>query len=565
MPEGAGRRRPAKAEAPTVTADAPRQHLRRGNAGFGAVLAAAAVCALLLIPQRQAAPPAARARKERVTPLRRPAVPDPPAPPRRGARTDDTGVQSAAAGSFGYAGSGRGAKAGLPIGDGVSAGLAWVGDGGTLKVLLSRSDAIDEGGNLFKLGTLSVSAPGLPHPRQQRIDLPTATFEADAAGGCNVTWRAWYAGGRNVSMPSVLVVEAARSGTCDGGDWQVQYTPPRRSPEPYPADWQRGYCGRTPSLPVPSVSTSSDAVAFRFQNGRSIAETSLSRQGLAGAPVSDPLSMHVVEGRLQVPGGRCGASTCRVAGDVRVAVSVVSGVVSAAAPDVGSLRAEHGRWWRAKWRQSWISVPGAPRLQAQQVRDRYLTLLQGRGVWPIKFNGGLFTSDDGRRWGGWYWWQNTRLMYLPALMSGDADSVMQSLYWLYDRCLPTAVHRSQAWWHGGAGLGADPSAGPSAFFPEIMTAWCSHTDGGWGYGCPDTRTSKGVGEGVPSNAHTRMLVSGGLELLWLLLTHGATVAAGRLRTAGGGRARTAPTLCSAALPLPSSATTQRVSAEKGTC
>ncbi len=50
--------------------------------------------------------------------------------------------------------------------------------------------------------------------------------------------------------------------------------------------------------------------------------------------------------------------------------------------------------------------------------QRFITACAGRGTYPIKFNGTLFTVDfegdpDYRRWGPEYWLQNTRLMYWP--------------------------------------------------------------------------------------------------------------------------------------------------------
>ena len=66
--------------------------------------------------------------------------------------------------------------------------------------------------------------------------------------------------------------------------------------------------------------------------------------------------------------------------------------------------------------------------------QRYMLACAGRGAYPIKFNGSLFTVDtygrpgpaggldaDFRRWGGPYWFQNTRLAYWPMLAAGDLD------------------------------------------------------------------------------------------------------------------------------------------------
>src|SRR5262249_43315123 len=100
-------------------------------------------------------------------------------------------------------------------------------------------------------------------------------------------------------------------------------------------------------------------------------------------------------------------------------------------------------WWQGFWARSWIFVdehgepasPSAPEplriAQAYQLQ-RFVQACGGRGAYPIKFNGSIFTVDpqftggpkldpDWRRWGGDFWWQNTRLPYPPMLASGDFE------------------------------------------------------------------------------------------------------------------------------------------------
>lgn len=64
------------------------------------------------------------------------------------------------------------------------------------------------------------------------------------------------------------------------------------------------------------------------------------------------------------------------------------------------------------------------------ILQRWITACAGRGSFPIKFNGSLFTvpfSDgwkgdpDWRRWGSGYWWQNTRLAYISLCATGDFE------------------------------------------------------------------------------------------------------------------------------------------------
>lgn len=83
--------------------------------------------------------------------------------------------------------------------------------------------------------------------------------------------------------------------------------------------------------------------------------------------------------------------------------------------------------------------------------QRYITACAGRGRYPIKFNGSLFTvpnkgspgDGDYRRWGPGYWWQNTRLPYISACTSGDTD-LMEPLFRMYvDELLPVNRYRTE--------------------------------------------------------------------------------------------------------------------------
>ena len=91
--------------------------------------------------------------------------------------------------------------------------------------------------------------------------------------------------------------------------------------------------------------------------------------------------------------------------------------------------------------------------------QRFLNTCAGRGAYPIKFNGSLFTvpaegapgDADYRRWGPGYWWQNTRLPYTGMCASGDTD-LMEPLFAQYiDRFLPLNLYRTRRYFnHGGA-------------------------------------------------------------------------------------------------------------------
>jgi hypothetical protein len=100
--------------------------------------------------------------------------------------------------------------------------------------------------------------------------------------------------------------------------------------------------------------------------------------------------------------------------------------------------------------------------------QRYITACAGRGAYPIKFNGSLFTvapgptekDHDYRRWGPGYWWQNTRLPYISLCTSGDFD-LQRPFFKMYaEDLLPLCKYRTRHY------LGHD-----GAYYPECIMFW----------------------------------------------------------------------------------------------
>lgn len=188
-------------------------------------------------------------------------------------------------------------------------------------------------------------------------------------------------------------------------------------------------------------------------------------------------------------------------------------------------REAHERWWAAFWDRSWIRVLGtpdagsavAPLSEAEGLNrgyalQRFMNACAGRGAFPIKFNGSIFTVDvpgkfdpDYRQWGGCYWFQNTRLPYWPMLASGDLD-LLPPLFRMYLDALPLARERTRLYYqHDGA------------FFPETMHFWGAYHNGGMGYGWERA----GEPKGRTANRYIRYHWSGALELLALMLDYHA--------------------------------------------
>ena len=183
----------------------------------------------------------------------------------------------------------------------------------------------------------------------------------------------------------------------------------------------------------------------------------------------------------------------------------------------------HKKWWKTFWNRSWINaVPSDSTKLVNKDNDafvvsraytlqRFIDASAGRGQYPIKFNGSIFTvptegtpgGPDYRRWGPGYWWQNTRLPYLSMCTTGDYD-LMQPLFKMYvDEILELSKFRTKKY------FGFD-----GAYFPECMYFWGSTFTATYGW-TPYTERKDPLQE---SGYHKWEWVSG-LELVFMMLDY----------------------------------------------
>ena len=190
-------------------------------------------------------------------------------------------------------------------------------------------------------------------------------------------------------------------------------------------------------------------------------------------------------------------------------------VLSTETTPLGEAWKEHTAWWEAFWDRSHIDVYGTPEAEAVSRAyqlQRWVAACAGRGAYPIKFNGSLFTVDavynyhvnpegehlgpDARRWGNCYWFQNTRHSYWPMLYCGDYD-MMQPLFKMYRDALPLLRERTRHYFkHDGV------------FFTETLMLWGLDK-------CDDyTIREDGI---YQTSTWTRYYWQGGLELSAMML------------------------------------------------
>lgn len=143
--------------------------------------------------------------------------------------------------------------------------------------------------------------------------------------------------------------------------------------------------------------------------------------------------------------------------------------------------------------------------------QRYISACAGRGRYPVKFNGSLFTvpaegapgDADYRRWGPGYWWQNTRLPYYSMCAAGDFE-MMKPLFRMYgEDLMPFFKFRTRRYLnHDGA------------YIPECIYFWGDMFSETYGWQPFEERTDKLQASGW----HKWEWVSG-LELAGLMLDY----------------------------------------------
>ncbi|MCE5326047.1 MAG: DUF5703 domain-containing protein [Planctomycetaceae bacterium] len=397
---------------------------------------------------------------------------------------------------------------------------------GSLVLLISKTDAWSEQGQLLKLARVRVTftpdplAASLPFRQELCLHEGQIVIQAGA-----ITLRAWVDannpaihieahGPEPFEMQAALELwrtEAAQAGTINGlsGD----------------ARCRRPAC----AYPDTIVDAGADRLVWYHRNESSIYAANIEHQGLGGFEhKADPLLGRtfgaVMRGAGLVRRDTTHLAAAAPAKKFTLSICPLSEVTptpkrwldnlaklekSQAAIDIEQARTAHVQWWDAFWNRSYIYIDGDEKAQTvcrRYILQRWVSACGGRGGSPIKFNGSIFCFEhqgdpDYRAWGGAYWWQNTRLPYWPMLASGDWD-MMQPVFEMYARSLPLARHRTKVWFkHAGA------------FIPETMYFWGLHTNGDYGL----DRTGLRVGD--MTNRYIRREYTSSPELLAMMLDY----------------------------------------------
>lgn len=424
----------------------------------------------------------------------------------------------------------------MPLGNGDIAINAWVEPSGDLLFYIAKTDAWGEFGQLYKVGRVRVSlrADGVPlFPGGNfrwalRLEWGAIVVSSDAGEA-----RLWV----DANHPVIHLSAQGPAGFTGRVKLELWRTARRElgakerhclhDNAPYPVFHEADEL-----LP-----TGADELAWCHHNRGSSWTANLTQQGLDALvrDEDDPL-LHrtfggIIRGRNLVRTAEDTLASARPDGAFSASITVLTRRVGTpaawlaevqrlahAAPTAGDAAAwrAHAAWWEAFWNRSHIDIEGddeARTVATGYALQRFINACAGRGEFPIKFNGSLFTADwnapgeafdaDYRRWGPGYWHQNTRLPYWSMLHAGDVE-MLTPYFEMYRRGLPLARERCRKF------CGHD-----GAFFLETMYFWGAYLEEN--YGWPAQR-GPGLPPHLSSNPYIRLHNSSGLEVVYHALT-----------------------------------------------
>jgi hypothetical protein len=385
----------------------------------------------------------------------------------------DTGNDIAARNAVVWNTLGKNENDSMPLGNGDLAANVWTEENGDLVILLAKADALNEDGDLLKLGRLRVHFETSPFSGSYAQTLSIADGSIVIKDG-KTEIRVWIDANNpamhteiHLATPTKVraTVELWRTGSGNsakasradtvlpaGAGALTWYH--RNESSSYPDLMRQEHLeSLLPKYPDPFL-------------GRMFGAT-LIGQGFAA--VDDT---HLVSDRAQQDYRLDVLALSQERGSAEDWGANLKALVPKANPaNLEQAWSAHRTWWREFWGRSWIDVSGSDQARAVSqgyAMQRFMMAASSRGAYPVKFNGGLFTvghnpvkaekptvedhDPDYRRWGSNYWNQNNRLLYWPLVTTGDYDLV-KPWFDMYLNALPMAKDRTRIYTdHEGAAL-----------------------------------------------------------------------------------------------------------------
>ena len=367
----------------------------------------------------------------------------------------------------------------MPLGNGDIGLNAWVEPDGDLVFYISKTDAWDDNGRLVKVGKIRVTfTPPLVRPQatfRQELDLKTATLRVrSASNDGDVEVRLWVDANRPLIQLAATGSEALAA-TASIELWRTErYALESLQVSDLMEDRSKPGNLHQPVFVEPDTlleDAPDDRIGWYHHNAKSVGPATIARiQGLERFNDPDPLlhrtfgAMVTAQGarrlnatRLELPPAKTQRLSIHVltqhpARPEQWLAAMEQTIAETERSDFATRRKAHEQWWSGFWQRSWIDVTtdddDARAVSQAYALQRYITACAGRGRYPIKFNGSIFTvpyegDPDFRRWGPGYWWQNTRLPYTAMCAAGDFE-MMRPLFRMYaEELLPLHKYRTK--------------------------------------------------------------------------------------------------------------------------
>ncbi len=426
----------------------------------------------------------------------------------------------------------------MPLGNGDIGLNAWVEENGDLLFYISKTDSWDDNGRLLKVGKVRITLD--PNPRRASAVFSQTLFLQEGL------MRVQFGSGRSASnitlwvdanRPIIHMEIAAPRPVAATASIELWRNAPCTLPSVEVSDVMARHPENIPTVVEPDtvISNLSGRIGWYHRNIKSVGPELLAGiQGIGDFRRPDPL-LHRIFGAViqsrngeKIDGLHLRSPTAKKHNfDIAVLTrhpstpekwrrAACAALKACAAIPIKKQRKAHERWWRDFWDRSWIHVTAPKGDDAFAVSracalQRYINACAGRGRYPIKFNGSIFTvpspdtpgDADYRRWGPGYWWQNTRLPYIGMCASGDFD-LMQPLFKMYARDLMPLFKFRTMRHTGHAG----------AYIPECIYFWGDIFSVAYGW-TPFTERNDKLQE---SGYHKWEWVSG-LELVFMMLDY----------------------------------------------
>ncbi len=416
----------------------------------------------------------------------------------------------------------------MPIGNGDIALNAWVENNGDICFYIGKTDSWGDNGRLLKVGKVRISCEPAIFSQgsgfKQELDLHTGTIRITSQR--NIDGRIadfnldlWV----DANHPVVYLNQESSIPVTMIATIELWRTEPTALPELGVSDLleDRSKPGRLhePVIVEPDhlIHTTKNQVGWFHHNFKSVGFELTNRlQGLSEFLTVDPIlhrtfgalitgseTTRINERTLQTASSRTGRLNVYVLtrhpsepGEWQEAIEGT--VQKVEETGFTERQIAHEKWWAQFWNRSWINASSTESSDSASENDaflvsrayalqRFITASAGRGKFPIKFNGSIFTvpaegnpgNADYRRWGPGYWWQNTRLPYISLCTSGDYD-LMQPFFSMYSENI-YALNRKRTTKYFGF---------DAVYYPECIYFWGSVFTSTYGWTPYEERTDK---------------------------------------------------------------------------